>query len=111
MAPTPSDDALPPRRSRRATLALITSFVIATLLAILGHLDRMPAPPGGTDWPPPDPAGEIESARWPSAVAVGVRHGLSVGIDVDDDAALLPAMSGSARFALNPVPKSPAARP
>lgn len=89
MAATPTD-AVPPRRSRRATLALIASFIVATTLVILGHVDRMATAsvdddPGGRQALPAD-----DSSRWPAPVAVGVSAGMAVGIDVDVDVAALP---------------------
>lgn len=91
MAPTPIDDAMPPRRSRRATLALVASFVLTAAMAIVGHLDRMGNAPSGVDRPGLDaPASDLGPAPHQpphqvpqlATVTVGVRAGLAVGIDV-----------------------------
>ena len=91
MAPTPIDDAMPPRRSRRATLALVASFVLTAAMAIVGHLDRMGNTPSGVDRPGLDaPASDLDPAPHQAphqvpqlaTVTVGVSAGLAVGIDV-----------------------------
>lgn len=83
MAPTPHDDPMPPRRSRRATLALVASFVIATAMAIFGHLDRLGNIPPDADRPDLEaPAGDFEAAPRLASVAVGVSAGIAVGVDV-----------------------------
>ena len=144
MAPPSADDSTLPRRSARATVALILCFFTMAGLTIIGHLDRINAAPAE-----PDPAevpiagivvddrpasGErdgtsvhlVAPAAWKQALAPGSAFQFHVdqtghrhlghvralddssdpahrtvrviGTLHDDDATLLPGMSGSARF-------------